>query len=193
MFSLKIRKFIFGSVATLLASVSHAATISLLPSDQTVEIGSQLSLELHMDFTGDPTLGGGVDVFYNDSFFDFVSFTFNPLLGDTDTSRRQPDELPGELNGLAFGNDSGFTGPALVGTFLFNVLGPEESLVFTLADNNVPAGGFFSADTFSPQAVTYQGASVTMINAVPVPAAAWLLGSGLGIFGLMLRRRSSPD
>jgi hypothetical protein len=55
-----------------------------------------------------------------------------------------------------------------------------------MADNDLPAGPFYSALTFDQQTVTYQSASVN-ITAVPLPSALWLLLSGIGFFW---RRRS---
>lgn len=184
-----IAKWCAGALLVSFITASQAATISLNPLSQNVALGNQVSLQLNMDFTADPTLGGGVDIFYDSSRLSFVSFTFDPSLGDDTGLQRQPDVLTNELNGLAFGNFDGLSGPSLVGTLMFNTIGAGTAL-FTMADNDLPAGGFYSAVTFDPQTVTYEGASVN-VTAVPLPAALWLMLSGMGLIGAMSQKKRS--
>lgn len=187
MLNVDIGKWCAGAVLAVFTAVSQAATVSLSPLSQNVALGNPVSLLLNMDFTGDPTLGGGVDIFYNSSLLSFVSFTFDSGLGDETSLRRLPDVLTNELNGLAFNSFTGLSGPSLVGTLTFNTIGAGTAL-FTMADNDFPAGGFYSAATFDPQAVTYQGVSVN-VTAVPLPAAVWLMLSGMGLIGAMTQRK----
>ena len=170
-------------VLGLWATTSQAATVSLSPLNQNVVIGDSISLQLNMDFSDGPTIGGGIDIFYDSSRLSFASFTFSPSLGDDVGLQRQPDVLTNTLNGLAFGNFNGLSGPSMVGTLTFNTIGMGTAL-FTMADNVLPAGGFFSSATFAPQTVTYQGTSVN-ITAVPIPAALWLMLSGMASFGFL--------
>lgn len=187
MLNIDISKWCAAAVFAACTAVSQAATVSLSPSSQNIALGNPFSLQLNMDFTGDPTLGGGIDIFYDSSLLTFVSFSFNPGLGDDTGQQRQPDVLTNELNGLAFGNFAGLSGPSLVGTLTFNTIGAGTAL-FTMADNDLPAGGFFSAATYDPQSVTYQGASAN-VTAVPIPAALWLMLSGMGLIGVISRKK----
>ncbi len=160
---------------------AHAASVSLTPAFQTGLVGDVVELELVMDFTDDPTLGGGIDIFYDDGLLSFASFVFSPELGDDPALRRLPDELDGELNGLAFGNIDGLSGPSTVGTLSFTALG-EGTSPLTMAQNEGPPpednpGPFVSASTFEPQDVVFENASVSI---VPLPAALWLLLAALG-------------
>ena len=182
-------KWCVGALLLCIITSSHAATITLSPLSQNVVLGNPVSLQLNMDFTGDPTVGGGIDIFYDSSLLSFVSFTFDPGLGDDPGFRRQPDVLTNELNGLAFGNYDGLEGPSTVGTLTFNTIG-TGTVWFTMADNDSPAGPFYSAVTFEQQTVDYCCASVT-ITAVPIPAAWWLMLSGLGMIGAMWRKKRS--
>lgn len=183
---MKTRKlaYCFGSALWCLTmSGAYAASIDLAPGNQNVTVGDAVKVELNMDFTGDPTLGGGVDVFYDSSLLDFTGFNFNAALGDDPAFRRLPNELPNELNGLAFGSFGGLAGPVNVGALTFTALAPGH-VDFTMMLNDTPAGGFFSAVTSMPQTVNLTGSALD-IHPVPLPAAFWMLLSGLGMLGTL--------
>jgi hypothetical protein len=165
----------FRDLAILKAATAGAAgagtlvapNVSLLPATQNVAPNGSVSLELWMDFTEDPTIGGGVDTTFDASRLTFVSFTFDPALGDDPAFRRQPNlEAPGQLNALAFGHFDGLTGPARVGTFVFNTLGTLGTTAITNESDepNGPAGPFVSAITFGPIDVTFNNATVTILG-----------------------------
>src|SRR3990167_8770967 len=107
MSKVNLAKWCAGALLVSFITASHAATISLSPLSQNVALGNPVSLQLNMDFTGDPTLGGGVDIFYDSSRLSFVSFIFDSGLGDETSLRRLPDVLTNELNGLAFTSYAG--------------------------------------------------------------------------------------
>ncbi|MFK5950981.1 MAG: VPLPA-CTERM sorting domain-containing protein [Methylococcales bacterium] len=179
-------------VASLGLSSAFASTISLLPdsTNATYPPSSTVILDLQMDFSDDPTLGGGVDIFYNGSLLNFVSFEINPALGSDPSFTRAPDDLGNVLEGLVFGNFNGLSGPESVGTLTFTTLGTGIA-DFTIAETTDPlkGGGFFSAVTLTAQNPTFIGTSVN-ISAIPLPAAAWLFASGLlGLAGFSRRRK----
>lgn len=177
---------LLGFGLTALNPTAQALSFTLDPNAQSANIGDAVSVTLLYDFSADPTLGGGVDLFYNDSVLQFTGFDWDAGFADDPDVRRLPDVLPGELNGLAFAEfGNGLSGPGVVGTFHFSVLQAGLSAL-VLAENDSPAGGFFSAMTFDPQTVNYGTAQVT---AVPEADTWALLLAGLGLVGWAARGR----
>lgn len=189
-------KSIIGAVCTCVflcsASIAQAATVSFSNTSVTAGVGDIFTLDVVMDFTGDPTLGGGTDIFYDASVLSFQSFDFSTatLILDPFLSR-SPDVLSNELEGLAFGDFFGLTGPGVVGTLTFQAIAVGDILL-TMAVTSEPlkGGEFISATTFvDSQAVTFGTARVSI---VPVPAAVWLFGSGLlGLVAVARKNRKA--
>lgn len=161
-----------GTVGT-----AQAATITLTPAAQTVVLGQPVVLTVQMDFTDVATVGGHFSVFYDSTRLDFVSFTFDAGLGDDSAFRRAPDDLPGVVEGIGFGDLSGLTGPSTVGQVAFSSLA-TGSVLLTLGN---PTDG--SLDPFydlgsTAIAVSFGSANVEV---VPLPAALWMLLGGLAV------------
>ncbi|MGZ8219033.1 hypothetical protein [Methylomagnum sp.] len=173
-----------GAGAATSAEASSLWLNSLTPN---VSVGDQAVFELWMDFTGDPTLGGGVDVVF-DNFTDgnqlaFAAYTAEPL-GDTDLISTPSVAAMGDrVEGITFGDlATGLEGPALVGTLQFNANAAGNYNLSLVA----AAGGFFSI-TGPEQFPTFTGDSVN-VEAVPLPATGWLMLSALwGFFGFRTR------
>ena len=189
MFNMKKTVVVSAIVATLVGfgSLAEAATVSLSPGHQDVTQGNAFSVKLNFDFTGGTAvLGGGLDVAYNSSVIDFISFDINPAINSDASFTRVPDDLTNKINGISFGNFSGYNGTGLIGTLNFKALTPGETSL-TMADNNLPAGAFFDV-AGGKVAMNYQNAHV-VVNPIPLPAAVWLLGSGLAGLGLFRTHR----
>ena len=130
--------------ATLLglSSVSaQAASIWLEPDSQIVSLGGVASLTLWADASDvGGFLAGGLDMFYDNSMLTYNGdFAFDPDF-PTDPFFSRPGEsgdpddcsvfmapgcsVPGEINGIAFGNFNGLAidGPTLVGTLSFTLI-----------------------------------------------------------------------
>jgi hypothetical protein len=191
------------AAATLLGMSygSEAHVISLDPIGQKVSLGDTFEVDINMFFS-EATLGGAFDLFYDSTQVEFVSFAFDDFFYNnvsdpafdhapdncfTDGAPFGGCDVGGpELNAIGFGNFDGISGSYLVGTIVFRAVGAGTSDL-TMAVNDAPFEGFFSAETGLPMDVLYNSAKV-VINPVPAPAAAWLLMTALGLLGARRKR-----
>ena len=173
--------------------------MSLSPIGAVISNGDQITFNVTAFFVV-VTLGGAIDITYDPNVLSFAGFSFDsgflgpiadPALSvlpeDCFTSGSAGGGCAvgdGELNALGFGNAFGISGLHTVGTLTFNATGLGTTFI-TMAMNDEPLGGFFSAVTLGPQDVQFFGAKVTV---VPVPAALWLLLGALGMLGGVRRR-----
>ena len=195
---MSIRTFLASVCGALLfnAGVSHAATVSFGNASVTAGVNDIITIDLLMDFTDDATLGGGTDIFFNDAVLSFQSFDFSSttLVLDPAFSRLpDADVLAGKLEGMAFGNFGGLSGPGVIGTLTFQAIAVGDSaLTMAVTTEALKGGDFISDNTFGPQVVSFGSANVSVVSAVPIPAAAWLFGSGLiGLAGVATKRRTA--
>lgn len=168
-------------LAGLSMSASQAASVYLTPASQTVVYspGGTTSVALWMDFTGEPTVGGGIDldfqgqismgVFTPTSYF---TSTADPFFTGHGTASADNDYE------IHFGNFAGLSGVNKLGDISVNLLGAGAGQI--LMSINSQYGVFYGLDSLS-QDVDLYGAQV-----VPAPAGVWLLMTGLA--GLVTRR-----
>lgn len=196
---MKIRNFAVGLglalTALCLAAPASAGSVGLSPSTASAAPGDTISFDIVANFDDDPTLGGGIDVFFDPTALAFSSYTFADI-GDADFAR-PPDVFAGHLYGITFGEFDNCPGPNcatgggdfLVGTLSFDVLATAgigvTSLMLDASAN--PVGGFVSGVNFDAQTVAFGGADITV---VPLPAPLLLLGSALAAL-TGLRRRAA--
>jgi len=172
-----------------ISGAQAANSLSLTAINSTVTTGSQATFELWMDFTGDSTLGGGVDIIF-DNFINGNQLSFNSytpeILGDTSLINEPIVTNGKSLDGITFGDvNNGLEGSALVGILVFDTL-VDGNYTLSLIDS-VDAGGFFSISG-TPQSPVYTSASLTVNpSSVPLPATAWLMLSG--IIGIAYRSK----
>lgn len=161
------------------STVANASLVYLLPEVQTVAAGEQVDVELWWDFTDEPALGGGVDIFYDPDLLAFRSFEYNladPLI---DSALTYFDFVGGggEIDGISTGNFDGIDGPVRVGTASFDTFGLGLAVLSVATSDNPIAGVLFSAETFEPYpdgAIDFLGATV-QIGTISEPGTLVLL------------------
>ena len=191
---------LLAAVALWVASSgAQANVISLAPVGQSVGVGDVFSVQISMYFT-EATVGGAFDLFYDPTQLSFVSFEFDETFFNDIADpafAHVPDDCftdgapfggceigDAELNAIGFGNFDGIVGEYLVATVFFEALAPGSSQL-TMAVNDAPFEGLFSAVTGLEMEVNYNSAKVQI---VPVPAALWLFLSALGWLGIRRQR-----
>jgi hypothetical protein len=176
------------SIALLLgatAGTAQAASVFLSPADQVVPPGTgNVTLELFMDFTGSPTVGGGIDLDLSGpiSLVSFAPSSFFTNTADPAFSGFGTDKADADFE-IHFGSFSGLSGQNKLGDLTLSFVGIGVGNV-SLAINSFY--GDFISTLGAVQQVTLTGAQV---SSVPLPAGAWLLLTGVGaLVGRRLRR-----
>jgi hypothetical protein len=163
-------------LGVLALPAAEAASVYLTPAGQTVnELAGPVTLGLYMDFTGDPTIGGGIDLDFQGpisvgSFTPTAYFTntADPFFTGYGTADADNDFE------VHFGNFAGLSGVNKLGDLSVNLLGPGAGTI--AISINSTFGAFYNIGSVQ-QSVTLTGAG---INVVPLPAGIWLLLTGVG-------------
>lgn len=169
----------------LAATVSQAASVYLTPASSTLSLASgSTSFDLYMDFTGTPTVGGGIDL---DLTGPIAIGTFTPtayFTASTDPAFTGYGTANADADfEIHFGNFAGLSGVNKLGSLTVSLAGLGTGSI-ALAINQT-FGAFYGTDSLE-QSVTLSGAEV---NVVPLPATAWMLLTGIGaLVGRKLRR-----
>lgn len=172
----------------LCISSSEAAAIYLTPASSDVQLSAgTTTLELLMDFTGTPTLGGGVDLDLTGpiSFASFIPTSYfnglDPLLSGHGTVNADADYQ------IHFGDFAGLSGVNKLGDVKVNLLAGGPAGI-NLAINQY-YGQFYDLNS-AGMSVALSGAQV---NVVPLPATVWFLLTGVAALATRsVRRRSGP-
>lgn len=184
-----MKKVLLSTALTLAMAASvQAATLSFLPGYNNITIGETVSVDVEISGLEIVDLAGfDLDVNFEASVLNFTGYI---LYGELGT-------VPGDAEDLSLGDDgsgtinlaemswlgdlSGQSDSFTLATLTFEGLEVgSSSLAFTYADLSDDWGDVITADTL--------GGRVD-INAVPLPGAVWLFGSGLvGFVGLKRKR-----
>ena len=171
----------------VLVGAAQAASVSLSPSSHNAAVGNTVSFDVSVDFSDVATDGGGFRISYDAALLGNADFSYAELPSPI-SGVWAFDNTPGLLEGVGF-DANAFQASTVLGTLSFTVLGAGSTSV-DLSDMLDPNWRFLDSDQWNPIDVTYSGASLGLTSAVPVPAALWLMASGLGVLGAGLRRRS---
>ncbi len=175
--------------------------IRLVPQSGNVEPQTTVKVDVVIDFSAETTSGGGVDIAYNESLLEFVSFDFDPsFLGEL---QRKPEKTAtGKLTGLAFGTfydglsanvaTDGSVLPITVGRLTFKTVG-VGSASLTLSENARPVDGFYARDSAAKQRVQYLSATVVIGNNIAPVAKAGSDQSVVELSTVTLNGNGSSD
>jgi hypothetical protein len=189
------------------------ASFTLTPSNPTPTVGDQITFDLFMDFTGEPTLGGGIDIVYTGftdngvSGLHYVGYapTNNSPSWDAAEFTELPTSQTGKLLNLAFGypasspnffTDLPFDPLIAVGTLTFDVLS-AGAFSLSAVDTTDPTGtpGFDSSFNGSHITIAANQATINAEAAVPPPAAVPVPGTAsllmIGVLALLGLKKSA--
>jgi hypothetical protein len=185
-----IRQCVLAGALALLSTAGHAATVVLQNHASDISIGDELVIDVLLQdaFSGersdDILLAFGLNASFDSAAFTLTSRTVGPLWDD-DTSFLNLDLAGSAFPGI---ENDGSNAPILLGQLTFAALAAGN---FTLGVSSNPLDLnqgliylFGAGDIVAQTQVSVQ----PDVAPVPLPAAGWLLASGLLALSRMRRR-----
>ncbi len=139
-----------------------AASISLQATPTSVNVGDTVSVKINMDFSDGESVGGGLDVTYDNTKLQYQSYSANTAISDT-AFQRGPTENGNKLEGITaggagVGGSKSLTGTGTIGTLIFKATAAGTATL-SIGENAGDAGGFYdtSGNKITP---TFSGGNI---------------------------------
>ena len=166
-----------------------AASIGWESSPSPIYVGDTFSVNILGSGFASNVDGGGVNFTYDSSIINVQSVTIDSAWDPLISSQGRTDNGTGAVDGLYVNTFGAVTGNFVVATveFLATGVGTSGLDLTEYLLNPWASGG-------SPLNPGFNNGSLTVsaLSAVPVPAAAWLFGSGLlGLAGMARRKKAA--
>ena len=180
------KQLTFAAVIGIFALPLSAATVQLVPTVAEIEQGEQFTVDLVLSAADAPgnhpgAFQGFVTVGFSESLAQYNNFVFS-----------SPAELfgpapVGDAGQVTFGFDKALD-VGVIGTFTFTATGSAGDVISLSVADLFPSVGTFAntQPTITPFTPEFVGADVSV---VPIPAAVWLMLSGLAVIGGIARRK----
>jgi len=165
---------------------AQAITIQFDQPGKSVGIGDPFSLTV-LGFDFPSTIGGGIDLSFDPSVVNIAAVTMNTALFEF-SDPGTVDNTAGTLTDAYFNSLAAPSGDLEFMTIDFIATGAGTTQL-VLAEGALAVFSDDNANQFGDQ-IDFVSSTVT-VTAVPLPAAAWLMMSGIGVLGALARRLNS--
>jgi hypothetical protein len=174
----KIRHFLLAVVAALFATTGHAATILLQPSSSNVSVGDELLIDVILqdafagEFADDVLLAFGFNLSFDSNALSLISSTIGAGWDD-DSPWLDVDVAGSAFPGI---EDDGSSVDILLARLSFNTLNAGN---FALAISGNPLDNPNLGLIYLGGEAALLAQTLIAVQPVPLPAAGWLLATGL--------------